>query len=69
MKKLESTLPNMFIVLTLIALVSATALGFTYAKTKPILDEQARLRRIEAVATVAPEFDNVPTEESIQPQG
>jgi electron transport complex protein RnfG len=65
MKKLESTLPNMFLVLTLIALVSAAALGFTYAQTKPILDEQARQREIQAVANVVPEFDNNPTEESI----
>lgn len=65
MKKLESTLPNMFLVLTLIALISAAALGFTYAQTKPILDEQARQREIEAVANVVPEFDNNPTDESM----
>ncbi|MEX2443520.1 MAG: RnfABCDGE type electron transport complex subunit G [Alkalispirochaeta sp.] len=67
MKKLESTLPNMFLVLTVIALVSAAALGFTYAQTKPILDEQARQREIQAVADVVPEFDNNPTEESVVP--
>ncbi|MFW5695185.1 MAG: RnfABCDGE type electron transport complex subunit G [Alkalispirochaeta sp.] len=67
MKKLESTLPNMFLVLTVIALVSAAALGYTYAQTKPILDEQARQREIEAVANVVPEFDNNPTEESVVP--
>jgi len=66
-KKLESTLPNMFLVLTLIALLSAAALGFTYAQTKPILDEQARQREIQAVANVVPEFDNNPTEESMTP--
>ncbi len=67
MKKLESTLPNMFVVLTLIALISAAALGFTYGQTKPILDEQARQREIQAVANVVPEFDNNPTEESLVP--
>lgn len=64
MKKLESTLPNMFIVLTVIALLSASLLALTYAQTKPILDEQARQRRIQAVVEVVPEFDNAPTEEA-----
>lgn len=70
MKKLESTLPNMFIVLTLIALVSAAALAFTYGQTKPILDEQARQRQIQAVSAVIPaEFDNAPTEEAVSVEG
>ncbi len=70
MKRLESTLPNMFIVLTLIALISAAALAMTYNVTKPILDEQARQRQIEAVAAVVPEsFDNAPTDEAITPPG
>jgi electron transport complex protein RnfG len=64
MKKLESTLPNMFIVLTAIALISAIALAYTYRQTKPVLDEQARRRQIQAVAQVTPEFDNLPTEEA-----
>lgn len=64
MKKLESTLPNMFIVLTVIALLSGSLLALTYAQTAPILEEQARQRRIRAVAEVVPEFDNAPTEES-----
>jgi Na+-translocating ferredoxin:NAD+ oxidoreductase subunit G len=64
MKRLSSTLPNMFIVLTVISLVSASALAVTYAVTEPILAEQARQRRIQAVAEVVPEFDNAPTEES-----
>lgn len=65
MKKLESTLPNMFVVLTMIALISAAALAFTYAATRPILDEQARQRQIQAVADVVPPFDNSPTEEAV----
>lgn len=66
MKKLDSTLPNMLIVLTMIALISAAALAFTYGQTKPILDEQARQRQIEAVAQVVPAFDNSPTEEAVR---
>ena len=70
MKKLESTLPNMFLVLTVIALVSAAALAFTYGQTKPILEEQARQEQIQAVANVIPEsFDNAPTEEAITVDG
>lgn len=69
MKRLESTLPNMFIVLTTISLVSASALAVTYAVTEPILAEQARQRRIQAVAEVVPEFDNAPTEESFFARG
>ncbi|TVR69295.1 MAG: RnfABCDGE type electron transport complex subunit G [Spirochaetaceae bacterium] len=68
MKKLESTLPNMFIVLTVIALLSGSLLALTYARTAPILEEQARQRRIRAVAEVVPEFDNAPTEESFSPE-
>ena len=63
MKKLESTLLNMFFVLTLIALISAAALAFTFARTKPILDAQAVQAQIDAVARVLPGFDNNPTEE------
>lgn len=64
MKKLESTLPNMLVVLTVIALISASALALAYNRTKPILDEHARQRRIQAVVEVVPDFDNEPTEES-----
>lgn len=69
MKKLESTLPNMFVVLTLISLISAAALAFTYSQTKPILDEQARLAQIAAVSQVLPDFDNAPTEEQFPADG
>ena len=64
MKKLQSTLPNMFFVLTAISLISGSLLAFTYAQTAPILEEQARQRRIQAVADVVPGFDNAPTEEA-----
>ncbi len=65
MKKLESTLSNMFFVLTSIALISAAALAFTYGRTKPILDEQARQRQIAAIAEVVVPFDNAPNEDVI----
>ncbi len=67
MKKLESTLLNMFVVLTLISLISAGALAFTYGQTRPILAAQEQQAQIAAVAAVLPEFDNVPTEEQFSP--
>lgn len=69
MKKLASTLPNMFLVLTVIALLSAAALAATYGVTEPILAEQARQREIQAVAQVVPAFDNEPTEEVMTAAG
>ena len=63
-KKLASTLLNMFLVLTVISLLSAAALGFTYTQTKPVLEELQKQKQIEAVSTVISGFDNVPTEEA-----
>jgi electron transport complex protein RnfG len=63
MKKLQSNLVNMFLVLTVIALLSAGALAATYSLTAPILAEQARQRQIAAIAEVIPTFDNAPNEE------
>lgn len=62
-KRLDSTLLNMFVVLTAVALISAGALGFTYSKTKPVLDELKRQQQVEAVSAVIDGFDNQPIEE------
>jgi electron transport complex protein RnfG len=59
----------MFVVLTVIALLSAAALAFTYSQTRPILEEQARQRQILAVSQVVPAFDNEPTAEALSPEG
>lgn len=58
-KKLESTFPNMLIVLTVISLVSAFALGFTYTKTKPVADKVAQQKLENAIKEVVPEFDRL----------
>jgi electron transport complex protein RnfG len=58
-KKLESTFPNMLIVLTVISLVSAFALGFTYTKTKPVADKVAQQKLENAIKAVVPEFDKL----------
>lgn len=65
MKKLESNLLNMFLVLSLVAVISGAALAATWNVTSPILAEQARQRQIDAIAAVAPPFDNEPLAEAI----
>lgn len=67
-KQLPSTLGNMFIVLTLICLVSAAALGFTYTQTADRIAALAAQRRTEAIRQVLPEFDNNPAEEAYSPE-
>ena len=68
-KSLPSTLPNMFLVLTLICLVSAAALGFTYTQTADRIEMLAAQRRVEAIRQVLPEFDNNPDAEAFSPEG
>lgn len=58
-KKLESSFLNMLIVLTVISLVSAFALGFTYTKTKPVADKVAQKKLEDAIKQVVPDFDRL----------
>jgi len=58
-KKLESTFVNMVLVLTVIALTSSLALGFTYTKTKPLADKVKAEKLAEAIKAVVPEFDEL----------
>ncbi|MDY0295712.1 MAG: RnfABCDGE type electron transport complex subunit G [Acidobacteriota bacterium] len=62
-KKLPSTFFNMVAVLTLVCVVSALALGFTYSKTKDAIAQGRINKIIEALRIVLPEFDNNPYEE------
>jgi len=64
MKKLESTFINMFVVLSLIALVSAALLSFTYGKTSVVRAEVEREQEQSALAEVLTDFDNSPAEEA-----
>lgn len=61
MKKLASTLPNMFLSLTLICMVAAAALAsINNLTSEPI--KQAKTAKLEqAIREVTPEFDNNPT--------
>lgn len=63
-EQMKSTLPNMFLILTLICLISAAALGFTYTQTADRIAALAEQRRIEAIRQVLPEFDNNPAAEA-----
>ncbi len=54
----------MFIVLTAISLVSGAALAFTYGRTKPVLEELNRRKKVQAVAEVVEGFTNVPTDDA-----
>jgi Na+-translocating ferredoxin:NAD+ oxidoreductase subunit G len=58
-KKLESTFVNMVLVLTVISLISALALGFTYNQTKPYADKVKAEKLAEAIKAVVPEFDEL----------
>ncbi|MCP5104477.1 MAG: RnfABCDGE type electron transport complex subunit G [bacterium] len=66
-KKLESTFFNMVFVLSVIALVSALALGFTYTATKDAIAQVEVDRTLKALGIVLPEFNNNPYEERYNP--
>jgi Na+-translocating ferredoxin:NAD+ oxidoreductase subunit G len=60
-KKLESTLPNMVLSLTLISLVMSAALSFVYFKTKGPIEKASKQKEKNAIEQVVPEFDNDPS--------
>ncbi len=59
-KKLPSTFANMVIVLTLVSVVSALALAFTYSKTKDAIAQVGVKKTLKALQQVLPEFNNDP---------
>jgi electron transport complex protein RnfG len=63
-KKLESTLRNMFLSLTLISMVMSAALTFVYLKTKGPIELAAKQKEINAIKQVSPDFDNDPLPEA-----
>lgn len=58
-KKLESTFINMLVVLGGIALISAGLLGFTFTKTKPLIDAVKKQKFEQAIKEVLPPFDKL----------
>lgn len=70
-KKLESNFLNMVAVLTVIGLVAALALGFTYSKTRPEI-EAAALKKQEKIITAVLDgipYDNKPLAEKYTVDG
>lgn len=60
-KKLESTFPNMVLVLTGISLFSAMSLGFVYQKTKGEIEKAQENKKLMAIQEVVLDgFDNRP---------
>ena len=60
MAKLESTLKNMILSLTLIALTASAALGFVYELTRKPIEITKLNKKLEAIKSVVPSFDNNP---------
>lgn len=58
--KTESTLKNMVLALTIVALISATSLGYIYELTKGPIDAAKLKKKLKAIQEVVPEFSNDP---------
>jgi len=63
MARIESSLRNMLLSLTLISLGASAALGFVYELTKDPIEASKLRKKIEAIKLVVPEFNNNPDEE------
>jgi len=62
MPKLESTLKNMVLSLTIISMVMGGALAFAYIKTKDPIAQTERQKKEQAIREVIPPFDSLVTE-------
>jgi electron transport complex protein RnfG len=63
MAKMQSTLKNMALSLTLISLCASAALGFVYEFTKEPIEISLLNKKLDAIKQVVPEFNNNPNEE------
>lgn len=61
--KTESTLRNMVLALLIVALISATSLGYIYEFTKGPIDKAKMQKKIAAIKLVVPDFTNNPNEQ------
>lgn len=68
MKKLDSTLPNMLLSLTIICLLAAAILAFVNDSTKDIIAASKIKQLEEAIGKVTPDFDNAPLSEAFTVQ-
>jgi len=63
MAKMQSTLRNMVLSLTLISLGAAAALGYVYEFTRGPIEISLLNKKLDAIKQVVPEFDNDPNAE------
>ncbi len=63
MAKMQSTLKNMVLSLTLISLFASAALGFVYEFTKGPIEISLLNKKLDAIKMVVPEFTNNPNDE------
>ncbi len=68
-KKLESTLTNMILSLVIISVTVSAALAFVHLKTKGPIEEASRLKEINAIREVVPEFDSDPLSNRVEKNG
>ena len=61
MAKLESTFKNMLLSLLFISMGMSAALGFVYSLTKEPIEKANKMKEVQAITDVLPEFDNDPT--------
>jgi len=62
MKKLESTLKNMILSLLVISAAMSAALAVVYLNTKDQIELAKKMKEVNAIKAVLPEFTNDPTE-------
>jgi electron transport complex protein RnfG len=63
MAKIESSLRNMVLSLTLISLVASACLGFVYEMTKKPIEMSNLNKKLNAIKQVVPQFTNDPNSE------
>ena len=68
-KKLASNFANMLVVLTVVSLVSALALAFTFTATREARELAKVKKTLAALEKVLPPFNNQPNDEKYNPQG
>jgi len=68
-KKLESTLLNMILSLSLISMGMSGALSIVYLKTKGPIEKAAKQKEFNAISQVLPEFDSDPLKEMVEKDG
>jgi Na+-translocating ferredoxin:NAD+ oxidoreductase subunit G len=68
-KKLESTLLNMILSLSIISMVMSGALGFVYLKTKGPIEKATKDKEMNAIRQVLPDFDSDPLKEMSEKDG